>query len=154
MMSSTEFESFLRTSSNQNAPLLVIWLLGAGLPHWGFHQRVPGVFSPPLTGHQINYPIYQREPRAPRLSVRLFFLIHFPTKYCQNIRRSGFLIKYVSLKLTHELYDCNEYYKRNVFCKGFHLLNENKWLLDNPLLWGTNPRKKNLSFRHCPNCSN
>ena len=28
-------------------------------------QRVPWVFSPPLTGHQINYPIYQREGKGP-----------------------------------------------------------------------------------------
>ena len=31
-------------------------------------QRVPWVFSPPLTGHQINYPIYQRERKGPPAS--------------------------------------------------------------------------------------
>ena len=46
MMSSTEFESFLRTSSNQNAPLLVIWLFGGWPPTLGVPPTCPrGLFS-------------------------------------------------------------------------------------------------------------
>ena len=45
MMNSTEFESFLRTSSNQNAPLLVIWLFGGLASHIGGSTNVsPGSF--------------------------------------------------------------------------------------------------------------